>query len=743
MNYLGLYFRQCSLQVRKLVDDAGLLVTQASHTLAFAQWFQCLRRSLEATRYRRVIVIAGDKDWGSARAAQVWAEFAEKDCLWVVADERDCAKKVCYRKVGAQLGQEYHGLIFEAWAGLNPNAFGAASGTIQGSGVIVILAPPLRQWSQSGISPFHQRLAHLIHADEWICVVEQGKALPVLTTLASTTPQNVFVDDLYATPDQQRAVAALCKVATGRRRRPVVIVADRGRGKSAALGIAAAQLLQQGIGKIILTAPRLAATEAAFVQMQRLLPDTRKSRGKVDWQQGSIEFIPPDALCLQRQRTDLLLVDEAAAIPSPLLEKLLQRYARIAFVSTIHGYEGNGRGFAVRFKSKLDQITPGWKTLRLETPVRWGSGDPAERFTFAALLLNASAANPDDVAPATVDQLLIRPIDRKELAHNEDLLGELFGLLVLAHYRTTPGDLLQLLDATDRLIYIASWSGHIVAAVILGKEGQLSPELGVAIHGGQRRLKGHLIPQTLAAHAGLPEAVTLQGLRVIRIAVHPKVQHRGIGRAILAQVAKDVADHCDYLGASFGATPELLRFWKDAGYQLVRIGFTKNASSGEQSAVVLKPVNPIGAKLVAKAVARFWQQWVHWLADGLEDLEVGLVQETLSYSSPERMNPPELSSLDLRDLTAFANTSHSFDSCSLAIWKLAVRAVSVVDLGQILGPGETKLVIVKILQKKSWADVVAVTGMTGKAQAITSLRVVVGKLLRIIKNIRLEIHGEA
>ncbi len=54
-------------------------------------------------------------------------------------------------------------------------------------------------------------------------------------------------------------------------------------------------------------------------------------------------FMAPDALLASTTEADWLIVDEAAAIPGPLLEKLVSRFPRVLLTTTVQGYEGTGR----------------------------------------------------------------------------------------------------------------------------------------------------------------------------------------------------------------------------------------------------------------------------------------------------------------------------------------------------------------------------------------------------------------
>ena len=80
----------------------------------------------------------------------------------------------------------------------------------------------------------------------------------------------------------------------------------------------------------------------------------------------------PDALLASTTEADWLIVDEAAAIPGPLLEKLVSRFPRVLLTTTVQGYEGTGRGFLLKFCARFS----GLRRYTLSTPVRWAAGCP-------------------------------------------------------------------------------------------------------------------------------------------------------------------------------------------------------------------------------------------------------------------------------------------------------------------------------------------------------------------------------
>ena len=701
-----------------------------------------LREQACASRQRRLLVLAGDADWGRGVAGDLCRTLPLSPASWVSVHSPDAAESLAGRQALALLGQEREAVIFDAHSGFDPDVFGAVSGAVVGGGLLILLTPPLGQWpdfadpaaERISIAPltfadvsgrFLQRLVRLLATAEGVTVVEQQtEQLPaIVTDAAPSEAAPVFDHDGFRSADQQTAVAALEHVIHGHRRRPVVLVADRGRGKSAALGIAAARLLREGLKRIVVTAPRIDAVAALFEQAACLLPEARQRRGHLQWREASIEFHPPDELLLNPRDADLLLVDEAAAIPTPLLTRLLERHSRIAFATTVHGYEGTGRGFAVRFRRVLDTLTPGWREVRLQTPIRWAADDPVEDLVFRALLLDASAAADEQVADAIPASCEFVRFDRDTLAADEQSLSQLFGLLVQAHYRTRPNDLRNLLDGPGLRVYALRHRGQIMATALVAAEGGFDADTAQAIAAGKRRPRGHLIPQSLAAHLGLADGACLRCARVMRIAVHPAAQRRGLGKLLLQHVRRQVeVDGFDLLGVSFGASEDLLAFWHNEKLLPVRLGFSRDHASGTYSAMLLRALGKRGEAIFTAARAQFIADLALQLGDPLRELDPLLAARLLRRSGEEGAPGTEmlLYAGDSEAVSAFASGARSFEDCLGPLYRLALRAL--VDPACELDVAGQRLLVAKLLQKRRWGEVAALLDVPGRAAVVDRLR---------------------
>jgi tRNA(Met) cytidine acetyltransferase len=703
---------------------------------AIAQFAADLQAGAAARGHRAILVLSGTRQWCREAAEAIGTLLAPPRLVWL--GEPPPTLDTLHLATAQQLlGQEIDAVVQDAWAGFDAEAFGALAGSLPAGGLMVLLTPPLMAWrdhadpehARLAVTPcapeqvsgrFLQHMADALRGTPGVTLLAQDKPLPVLAEQAAHRWQPLFAAG-GVTPEQAEAVAAMQRVAHGHRRRPLVLTSDRGRGKSAALGIGAARLLQQGTRHIIVTAPRQAAVAQLFAHAARLLAGARQEPGRLAWQGRCIEFVPPDALLHSLPATELLLVDEAAAIPTPLLERMVAHYARIVFASTIHGYEGNGRGFALRFQKTLTQRTPGWQALQLKQPVRWAEGDPLERLSFRALMLDAEPVAGSAVAAASRDNSRFEWLPREQLLQQEPQLAELFGLLVLAHYRTRPNDLRQLLDGPNVRLAVLRHHGHIVAAALVAEEGGLPAALAQGIYEGRRRAHGHLLAQSLAVHAGFAEAPVLRAWRVVRIVVHPALQRRRLGHHLLQQLEREACQgEVDYLGASFGGDAPLLAFWQEAGWRPVRVGLTREAASGSHSLMVLHPLSAAGGSLFRALRGRFAEQLPLLLGEPLSELDAPLALALLR--GLPAAGEGVLGEQDWRDVRSFAEALRGYEVCLLALWRLAPEALADASLRARLSPCQQQMLVEKVLQRHDWQRLAAAHGLRGRGGALEALR---------------------
>ena len=438
---------------------------------------------------------------------------------------------------------------------------------------------------------------------------------------------------------------------------------------------------------------------------------------------GFVEFVAVDQLLKLQPNVSLVLVDEAAAIPVYLLEQLLFHHSRLVFASTIHGYEGAGRGFTVKFQQTLAASFPQWRSLHINEPIRWRSGDPLEQLVFDACLLNAeltSVCNYRQHSNLAIDitQFEFKYFTAEALLANEGLLRQVFSVLVTAHYQTKPSDVQMLLDNKQvRLVCLMSAEEgveEVIAVALLihegkfNKQGITEAEL-IAVNNAKRRLRNNFIPQSLLTQCGVEQAFDYHYLRVMRIAVHPQLQHQGVGSLFLNEITSFAkAQGADFLASSFGATKPLLAFWLSADFKIGRIGFSQDKASGEQSALVLKSLSENSAELLTTINTEFYRCFDYLLVEEYKDLAPNLVALIHQYCPQSSL--PVLSVLDNANVEAFAHGYRQYSSCvfSLHLWLKQ-------QLGsQGLNDEVLSVLISRIMQKHSIADVCSTYHFTGK-----------------------------
>lgn len=666
--------------------------------------------------HRHVFIFAGDEDWQKTVLNEILLTH-ENDTLWLGENAPETILSISLKKAQSWLGREKRIVVFDATEYFDPDSFAAISGIVVGGGLFILLMPPEEQWKTKYSSAFEQRLIRSIKSSVMFNIIKQAdKKIPDIVCVENRVKKQ-DCEAPYLTFEQQHAVEHIEKEVHHPNKFPVVLISDRGRGKSAALGIVAARLMKTGIKKIAITAPRLRVTDVVFKHIEQLLPNAEIKRGQIILNDSVIQFYAPDLIQQDNVEADLLLVDEAAAIPVPLLTSFLNKFPQCVFSTTVHGYEGTGRGFSVRFTKILNEQKPGWKKIQMKTPIRWAEGDHLEKWIFSLLCLDAKIADKSEIGKIDISKLDINTVHKSQLIDDELLLNEIFSLLILAHYRTQPSDLQRLLDDKNISLFIVKYKQHIVAIALVNHEGEFSKELSTAVYRGERRPSGHLLAQALTYHCGVEHAATLQYARVMRIAVHPDFQGQGIGTKFLDYIqSEEVKLGFDAIGTSFGMTSQLLKFWGKADFNVIRIGFTREQSSGEHAAMMMKSLSKNGENVYLKAHERFNAQCPFWFEDSLKKLPNEIKQNFQTAFNENRLNDNRLTDEDKNDLNSFISFSRNYELCIAAINKLILSSGSEIS-GKEFPEIFRMLINNKIFNKRNWKQVSDEMGLNGKEEA--------------------------
>lgn len=524
---------------------------------------------------RRLLVLSGEEGWCFDHALKL-RDALPGDWLWI-SPQPDAENHCSPSALQTLLGREFRHAVFDARHGFDAAAFAALSGTLKAGSWLVLLLPVWDEWENQpdadslrwsdcpdpiATPHFVQHLKRVLTADNDAILWRQNQPF----SLAHFTPRTDWHPATGTPqPEQQQLLQQLLTMPPG----VAAVTAARGRGKSALAG----QLISRIAGSAIVTAPAKAATDVL-----------------AQFAGEKFRFIAPDALLASDEQADWLVVDEAAAIPAPLLHQLVSRFPRTLLTTTVQGYEGTGRGFLLKFCARFPHL----HRFELQQPIRWAQRCPLEKMVSEALVFddeNFTHTPQGNIVISAFEQTLWRSEPETPL--------KVYQLLSGAHYRTSPLDLRRMMDAPGQHFLQAAGENEIAGALWLVDEGGLSQELSQAVWAGYRRPRGNLVAQSLAAHGSNPLAATLRGRRVSRIAVHPARQREGTGRQLIAGALQYIHD-LDYLSVSFGYTEELWRFWQRCGFVLVRMGNHREASSGCYTAMALLPMSDAGKQLAER-----------------------------------------------------------------------------------------------------------------------------------------------
>ncbi|XP_066958159.1 RNA cytidine acetyltransferase isoform X2 [Macrobrachium rosenbergii] len=527
-------------------------------------------------------------------------------------------------------------------------------------------------------------------------------------SLKGNPPIGILVD-LCKTLDQAKSVLQFIVAITEKTlRTTVALTAGRGRGKSAALGISVAGAIAFGYSNIFVTSPSPENLNTFFEFVLKSLnamgyeehlnyqvlrssdPQFNKCVMRVtvtrDRRQVLQYILPNESHCLGQ--AEIVVIDEAAAIPLPLVQKLLGPYL-VFLSSTVSGYEGTGRSLSLKLidqlrreaKYKQTEKNAGEETqttglsrvlqeVTLEESIRYKSGDPVEGWLHDILCLEASIFDiPGDLPPPDKCQLFYVNRDTLFAYHkvSEKFLAQIMGLLVSSHYRNTPDDLQMLSDAPAYHLFVLlppqqEMEGDslplVLTVIQVALEGKISKDSVMAALTVGEKPSGDLVPWTVSNQFQNYDFPQLSGARVVRIATHPHIQGKGYGShalSLLEAYYAEVSPHADYgessisetthlnlvqdeqvglleekitpnphlqpllqalderspeplhyLAVSFGATQQLLTFWKRAGFTPVYLSQVANSITGEFTIIMLKVLSETKENRATSWLSDLW-----------------------------------------------------------------------------------------------------------------------------------------
>lgn len=550
-----------------------------------------------------------------------------------------------YKDSAKILGQTFGMLVLQDYEAITPNLLARTIETVEGGGVVVLLLKTMSSLKQlytmamdvhsryrtdahQFVQPrFNERfILSLGSCSDCLLLDDELNVLP-LSKGKDITLENSGEDDrgrkhkaqelkdmkeslngvdivgalakLAKTVDQAKAILTFVEAISEKTlSSTVALTAARGRGKSAALGLAIGAAIAHDYSNIFVTSPDPENLKTLFEFIFKALdalgyeehidydivqstnPEFKKAIVRVNIFRGhrqTVQYISPEDSHVLGQ-AELVIIDEAAAIPLPLVRKLIGPYL-VFMASTINGYEGTGRSLSIKLIQQLrEQTRPSiakdtgssmaastsssgktasagrsgaglvrsLREIKLEEPIRYSPGDQVEKWLNNLLCLDASIVSKAAQGCPHPSTCELYYVNRDTLFSyhpaSEVFLQRMMALYVASHYKNSPNDLQMLSDAPAHHLFVLlppikeddnSLPDPLVVLQV-ALEGNISRDMVLKeLSQFGSKSAGDMIPWVVSQQFQDSDFASLSGARVVRIATHPDYARMGYGARAL------------------------------------------------------------------------------------------------------------------------------------------------------------------------------------------------------------------
>ncbi|KAL0315799.1 UNVERIFIED_CONTAM: RNA cytidine acetyltransferase 1 [Sesamum radiatum] len=368
-----------------------------------------------------------------------------------------------YRDSERILGSTYGMCILQDFEALTPNVLARTIETVEGGGLVVLLLHSLSSLTSLCTMVMSDESEELSLLKEQLFeVFPVGPLVGMCTSLDQGKVVSTFLDAILDKTLQST----------------IAVTASRGRGKSAALGLAVAGAVAAGFSNIFVTAPTPQNLSSLFEFLCKGLhmlkyeehlhydvvrsgnPVFRKAIIRINihkQHRQTIQYIEPrDHMKLSQ--VELLVIDEAAAIPLPIVKHF----------RTILGFPVIYSEWLLSHLEKKSQMQPSgandsnsaksFQKLELKEPIRYASEDPVESWLNDLLCLDATNSTPTISRLPHPSECQLYYVTRDTLfsfhKESEIFLQRMMSLLVSSHYKNSPNDLQLMADAPAHHLFV-------------------------------------------------------------------------------------------------------------------------------------------------------------------------------------------------------------------------------------------------------------------------------------------------